>query len=52
MLFSFIYLVQILIIMGKSYIQLLFQQIIIFINSNFYLHYHSILSILLPLKLW
>jgi len=24
---------------GQLYIQLLFQQIIIFINSNFYLHY-------------
>ena len=26
---------------GQLYIQLLFQQIIIFINSNFYLHYDS-----------
>src|SRR6218665_3032004 len=31
------------------YIQLLFQQIIIFINSNFFLHYKSFLSIPLPL---
>src|SRR6218665_2680878 len=30
---------------GQLYIQLLFQQIIIFINSNFYLHYGSLLSI-------
>src|SRR6218665_2220858 len=37
---------------GQLYIQLLFQQIIIFINSNFYLHfYDSILSIPLPLTL-
>ena len=27
---------------GQLYIQLLFQQIIIFINSNFYLHYESL----------
>src|SRR6218665_4036939 len=27
---------------GQLYIQLLFQQIIIFINSNFYLHYDSL----------
>ena len=26
---------------GQLYIQLLFQQIVIFINSNFYLHYDS-----------
>ena len=37
---------------GQSYIQLLFQQIIVFINSNFYLHYDSFLSIPLPLTLW
>src|SRR6218665_1272224 len=36
---------------GQLYIQLLFQQIIIFINSNFYLHYDSLLSIPLPLAL-
>src|SRR6218665_2549346 len=36
---------------GHLYIQLLFQQIIIFINSNFYLHYDSSLSIPLPLTL-
>src|SRR6218665_261041 len=36
---------------GQLYIQLLFQQIIIFINSNFYLHYGSFLSIPLPLPL-
>src|SRR6218665_2625024 len=36
---------------GQLYIQLLFQQIIIFINSNFYLHYDSFLSIPLPLTL-
>jgi len=36
---------------GQIYIQLLFQQIIIFINSNFYLHYDSFLSIPLPLTL-
>ena len=35
---------------GQLYIQLLFQ-IIIFINSNFYLHYDSFLSIPLPLTL-
>ena len=35
---------------GQLYIQLLFQQIIIFINSNFYVHYDSFLSI--PLTLW
>src|SRR6218665_1275267 len=34
---------------GQLYIQLLLHQIIIFINSNFYLHYDSFLSI--PLKL-
>jgi len=33
---------------GQLYIQLLFQKIIIFINSNFYLHYDSFLSIPLP----
>src|SRR6218665_2099841 len=33
---------------GQLYIQLLFHQIIIFINSNFYLHYDSFLSIPLP----
>ena len=27
---------------GQLYIQLLFQQMIIFINSNFYLHYDSL----------
>src|SRR6218665_1896860 len=36
---------------GQLYIQLLFQQIIIFINSNFYLHYDSFLAIPLPLTL-
>jgi len=36
---------------AQLYIQLLFQQIIIFINSNFYLHYDSFLSIPLPLTL-
>src|SRR6218665_4125689 len=36
---------------GQLYIQLLFQQIIIFINSNFYLHYDSSLSIPLSLKI-
>src|SRR6218665_2487813 len=36
---------------GQLYVQLLFQQIIIFINSNFYLHYDSLLSIPLPLTL-
>src|SRR6218665_114551 len=36
---------------GHLYIQLLFQQIIIFINSNFYLHYDSFLSIPLSLTL-
>src|SRR6218665_1071394 len=36
---------------AQLYIQLLFQQIIIFINSNFYLHYGSFLSIPLPLTL-
>src|SRR6218665_1816693 len=30
---------------GQLYIQLLFQQIIIFINSSFYLHYDLFLSI-------
>jgi len=35
----------------QLYIQLLFQQIIIFINSNFYLHYDFFLSIPLPLTL-
>src|SRR6218665_3784328 len=30
---------------AQLYIQLMFQQIIIFINSNFYLHYDSFLSI-------
>src|SRR6218665_3273754 len=35
----------------QLYIQLLFHQIIIFINSNFYLHYDSFLSIPLPLTL-
>src|SRR6218665_2435184 len=35
----------------QLYIQLLFQQIIIFINSNFYLHYDSFLSIPLLLTL-
>src|SRR6218665_3041795 len=30
---------------GQLYIHLLFQQAIIFINSNFYLHYDSFLSI-------
>jgi len=35
---------------GQLYIELLFQQIIIFINCNFYLHYDSFLSI--PLPLW
>jgi len=37
---------------GQLYIQLLFQQSIIFINSNFYLHYDSFLPIPLPLTLW
>src|SRR6218665_2518431 len=36
---------------GQLYIQLLFQQIIIFINSTFYLHYDSFLLIPLPLTL-
>src|SRR6218665_570744 len=36
---------------GQLYIQLMFQQIIIFINSNFYLHYDSFLSISFPLTL-
>ena len=36
---------------GQLYIQLLFQQIIIFIDSNFYLHYDSFLSIPLLLTL-
>jgi len=36
---------------GQLYIQLLFQQIIIFINSNFYLHNDLLLSIQLPLTL-
>ena len=36
---------------GQLYIQLLFQQFIIFINSNFYLHYDSFLSIPLPLTI-
>src|SRR6218665_1465780 len=36
---------------GHLYIQLLFQQIIISTNSNFYLHYDSFLSIPLPLTL-
>src|SRR6218665_560349 len=36
---------------GQLYIQLLFQKITIFINSNFYLHYDSFLSIPLPLTL-
>src|SRR6218665_269825 len=36
---------------AQLYIQLLFQQIIIFINSNFYLHYDCFLSIPLPLPL-
>src|SRR6218665_3941659 len=36
---------------AQLYIQLPFQQIIIFINSNFYLHYDSFLSIPLPLTL-
>src|SRR6218665_4062338 len=36
---------------GQLYIQLLFQQIIIFINSNFYLHYDSFLVIPLPLTI-
>src|SRR6218665_1258411 len=36
---------------GQLYIQLLFQQIIILINSNFYLHYDLFLSIPLPLTL-
>src|SRR6218665_923968 len=35
----------------RLYIQLLFQKIIIFINSNFYLHYDSVLSIQLPLTM-
>src|SRR6218665_811920 len=35
----------------QLYIQLPFQQIIILINSNFYLHYYSFLSIPLPLTL-
>src|SRR6218665_3951291 len=37
---------------GQLYIQLLFQQINIFINSNFYLHYDSFLSNPLPLTLY
>jgi len=37
---------------GQLYIQLLLQQIIIFINSNYYLHYDFFLSIPLPLTLW
>ena len=37
---------------AQLYIQLLFQQIIIFINSNFYLFCDSFLSIPLPLTLW
>jgi len=36
---------------AQLYIQLLFQQFIIFINFNFYLHYDSFLSIPLPLTL-
>ena|SRR6218665_509257 len=36
---------------GQLNIQVLFQQIIIFINSNFYLHYDSFLSTPLPLTL-
>src|SRR6218665_3976377 len=36
---------------AQLYIQLLFQQIIIAINSNFYLHYDSFLSIPLTLTL-
>ena len=36
---------------GQLYTQLLFQQIIIFVISNFYLHYDSFLSVLLPLTL-
>src|SRR6218665_2297512 len=36
---------------GQLYIQLLFQQIIILINYNFYLQYDSFLSIPLPLTL-
>src|SRR6218665_540105 len=36
---------------GQLYIQLLFQQIIILINSNFYLHYDLFSSIPLPLTL-
>ena len=36
---------------GLLYIQLVFQQIIIFINSNFYLHYDFFLSIPLPLTI-
>src|SRR6218665_2385768 len=36
---------------GQLFIQLLFQKIIIFINSNSYLHYDSLLSIPLPLTL-
>src|SRR6218665_1697306 len=36
---------------GQLYIQLLLQQIVIFISSNFYLHYDSFLSIPLPLTL-
>src|SRR6218665_1848154 len=36
---------------GQLYIQLLFLQTIIFINSNFYLHYDSVLSIPLPMTL-
>ena len=35
----------------QLYIQVLFQQIIIFINSNFYIYYDSFLSIPLPLAL-
>src|SRR6218665_2568377 len=36
---------------AQLYNQLLFQEIIIFINSNFYLYYDSFLSIPLPLTL-
>src|SRR6218665_1520394 len=36
---------------AQLYIHLRFQQIIIFINSNFYFHYDSFLSIPLPLTL-
>src|SRR6218665_2937506 len=35
----------------QLYIQLRFQQIIIFINSNFYLHYDSFLSIVIALTM-